>query len=126
MFTFIYFEPVGVDPTQVKQTWMLDQSLVRKSKKGDIYTIDYMKGVKVAIPGFLLSGKCTSHVPCICPNSRVWFNWLNRFAKPNELLQLQGLWLRPCLQQIPNRVKSQACGNAFSSTIVPNCKQCGY
>lgn len=98
---------------------MLDQSLVRKHKKGDVYTVDYMKTTNVAIPGFGLKGIDTNITPCVCPNSHVWFNWLNRFATTNELLQLQGLWLRPNLGHIPDKVKMKACGNAFSSTVVP-------
>jgi hypothetical protein len=96
---------------------MLDQSLVRRIKKTDTFTVDFMKTAHVSIPGFYLSGVPNNNVPCICPGSRVWLNWLKRLATPHELLEIQGLWLRPCFDSQPDKVKRQVCGNAFSSTV---------
>ena len=112
--------PSGRDPAKVMQTWMLDQSLVRRIKKTDIFTVDYMRTAHISIPGFSSSGVSKNFVPCVCPGSRVWLNWLKRFATPNELLKIQGLWLRPCFDRFDNKVKMQACGNAFSGTVAFN------
>lgn len=111
---------VGIAPADVKQTWMLDQSLVRRQKKGDIYSIEYMKATTISIPGFSYSGGSSSFVPCVCPGSRVWVNSLKRFATADELLKCQGLWLRQCFDQFSDKVKMKACGNAFSSSIASN------
>jgi hypothetical protein len=79
-----------------------------------------MRNSHISIPGFKLSGDNVLVVPCVCPNSKVWLNWLGRYAFTAELLLVQGLWLRPILQSFPDKTKMQACGNAFSSTLVAN------
>jgi hypothetical protein len=99
---------------------MLDQSLVRRQKKGDIFSVEYMQTTTISIPGFSYSGAPSSFVPCVCPGSRVWINGLNRFATVDELFKVQGLWLRLCFEQFSDKVKMKACGNAFSSSIASN------
>ena len=87
---YLLFGARGIAPRSVDQKWALDQSAVRRPRKGiDLKTLR-LSGVRPAIPGLRLDGE-SGLCPCICRRSCIWMNLEFRFADAWDKLRLQGV-----------------------------------
>ena len=112
----------GTDPRGVRQGWLLDQSIARRRFRGQILTQQALAGRVPKIPGLHIDPSDATRepcCPCICPRSRLFLNWLKRFATGAEKMQINGLFIGSCSRwaEFEDRVLSSAAGNAFSMTV---------
>jgi len=115
---YIKLERLGVDPASAKQVWSLDQSIARRSRKGEELTVEALANQRPCIPGFHPADALEAIVPCILPRSRLWVNALQRFLSGTEALRLNGLWwdAGPPMPGVTATLAHQAAGNSFSMT----------
>ena len=119
---YLYLERHGHKAASVDQIWALDQSLVRRSHRGETLSVETLQGKPPTVPGLrwrhpLRPPICCS--PCLLPRSRLFHNRSRSFIPASGMMQLNGIILGACpsWRQFPDAVLASGAGNAFSMTV---------
>ena len=119
---YLFLERNGHDPAKVDQIWALDQSLVRRDRRGEALTSDALRGKPPSTPGLRwrrASSCLPCWSPCVLPRSRLFHNSSRAFISAGGMMQLNGIVLSACpsWKDFPAAVLASGAGNAFSMTV---------
>ena len=115
---WLLFERRGVDPRQVRQAWLICQSICRSSGP---YERGCFSGVRPDIPGLSFQFQQCTIVPCVLPRGHLWLNTHRRFASGAEAFQFQGIHVRsefPAWANAENSLLKQIAGDGFAIPTV--------
>ena len=115
---WLLFERRGVDPRQVRQAWLICQSICRSSGP---YEGGCFAGTRPDIPGLSFQLQQCTIVPCVLPRGHLWLNSHRRFALGAEALQFQGIHVPsefPAWANSKNSLLKQIAGDGFAIPTV--------